>query len=84
MAIGDDKQPEHYGHLQMHLIALYLIAIVQMTAGGAQVRVHSIIRSISLDYLYTQRSMFHTKSRLLHRTNVSNTRLWHVGTRNAI
>uniref|UniRef100_A0A914R643 Phosphorylase b kinase regulatory subunit n=1 Tax=Parascaris equorum TaxID=6256 RepID=A0A914R643_PAREQ len=26
-----------YGHLQMDLIALYLLALIQMTAGGVQV-----------------------------------------------
>ncbi len=37
MAIETIDIDRHYGHLQMHLIALYLIALVQMTAGGTQV-----------------------------------------------
>ena len=38
--------PQNFGHLQMDLIALFILSLVQMTVGGAQVSYHLPQKSI--------------------------------------
>lgn len=38
LSTGLELQSANYGHLQMDLVALYLLVLVQMTTGGVQVR----------------------------------------------